>query len=181
MRWRFIVWLSAGIVALSGAAALAAEGTPQDVNPVGYWDDYEMIIQADMPLRGTLRQVYIDRASGWVARITGKLPYGTKLVMRDYTGVPDGKGGWKTEDNRLVPGNPTTVLVQQKEHGWGASHPENIRIGEWEFGLYTPIGKPINADFEKACMPCHKQVAATDYNFLVTNYFTGFASDRPHP
>jgi len=82
-----------------------------------------MIIQADMPLRGTLRQVYIDRASGWVARITGKLPYGTKLVMRDYVGVPDGKGGWKTEDKRLVPGNPTTVLVQQKERGWGASHP----------------------------------------------------------
>jgi len=37
MRRRFIVWLGAGIVALSGAAALAAEGTPQVVNPVGYW------------------------------------------------------------------------------------------------------------------------------------------------
>ena len=46
-----------------------------------------------------------------------------------------------------------------------------VRIGEWEFALYTPAGQPINADFEKACMPCHKQVEATDYNFLVTNYF----------
>ena len=46
-----------------------------------------------------------------------------------------------------------------------------MRIGEWEFALYTPAGQPIKADFEKACMPCHKQVEATDYNFLVTNYF----------
>jgi len=181
MRRRIAVWLPAAIAALSAVGALAAEDAPQVANPVGYWDDYEMIIQADMPLRGTLRQVYVDRASGWVARVTGKLPYGTKLVARDYVGVPDGKGGWKTENDGLVPGNPTTVLMLQKERGWGTSHPESIRIGEWEFGLYTPAGKPIDADFEKACMPCHKQVAATDYNFLVTDYFAGFASNRPRP
>jgi hypothetical protein len=173
MRRRFGLSLAVGLVALS-SAALAADDTPQVVNPVGYWDEYEMVVQADAPLRGTLRQVYIDRASGFVARLTGQLPYGTKLVSRDYVGVPDGTGGWKTEGGRLVPGNPTTVLVLQKERGWGASHPENIRIGEWEFGLYTPAGKPIPVDFESACMSCHKQVAATDYNFLVTNYFAEF-------
>jgi hypothetical protein len=158
--------------ALSSAAALAADSTPPEVvNPVGQWEQYEMIIQADMPLRGTLRQVFIDRASGFQARRTGQLPYGTKIVMRDYAAVSDGKGGWKTEGDRLVPGNATVVLVQQKERGWGTTHPPEVRIGEWEFGLYTPGGQPIKADFEKACMPCHKQVEATDYNFLVTNYF----------
>jgi len=140
-----------------------------------------MIIQADMPAARHVAAGVCRRASGWVARITGKLPYGTKLAARDYVGVPDGKGGWKTENDRLVPGNPTTVLMLQKERDWGTSHPESIRIGEWEFGLYTPAGKPIDADFEKACMPCHKQVAATDYNFLVTNCFAGFASNRPRP
>ena len=174
MRRRLRFGLAVIALASSSAAVLAAEDAPQVVNPVGNWDEYELIIQADMPLRGTLRRVYIDRPSGWVARITGKLPYGSKLVMRDYTAVPDGRGGWKTANDLLVPGHPATVLVQQKERGWGASHPPEVRIGEWEFGLYTPAGKPIHADFEKACMPCHKQVAATDYNFLVTNYFTGW-------
>jgi|SRR3954468_2702110 hypothetical protein len=163
-------------LALSSAAALAADATaPEVVNPVGQWDGYEMIIQADVPLRGTLRQVFIDRASAAEARRSGELPYGTKIVMRDYIGVSDGKGGWKTENNRLVPGQPTVVLVQQKERGWGTTHPPEVRIGEWEFGLYTPAGQPIKADFEKACMPCHKQVEATDYNFLVTNYFGDIA------
>ena len=105
---------------LSSAAALGADSTvPEVANPVGDWDAYEMILQADMPLRGTLRQVYIDRASGFQARRTGKLPYGTKIVMRDYSGVPDGKGGWKTENDRLVPGNPTVVLVQEKSGDGG--------------------------------------------------------------
>ena len=164
--------LFATVVALSSAAALGADSTPpQVVNPIGDWDAYEMILQADMPLRGTLRQVYIDRASGFQARRTGQLPYGSKIVMRDYTAVSDGKGGWKTEGDRMVPGSPVVVLVQEKERGWGTTHPPEVRIGEWEFALYTPAGQPINADFEKACMPCHKQVEATDYNFLVTNYF----------
>jgi len=161
--------------ALSAVTALAADtATPEVVNPVGRWDEYESIIQADMPLRGTLRQVLIDRVSAAEARRTGRLPYGSKIVMRDFQGVPDGKGGWKTENDRLVAGPPVVVLVQQKERGWGTTHPPEVRIGEWEFALYTPDGKPIKADFEKACMPCHKQVEATDYNFLVTNYFADF-------
>jgi hypothetical protein len=164
--------LFAAAAGLFAAGGLAADNAPPAVvNPVGQWDDYEMIIQADMPLRGTLRQVYIDRASAFQARRTGQLPYGSKIVMRDYAGVPDGKGGWKTENDRLVAGDPVVVLVQEKERGWGTTHPPDVRIGEWEFALYTPGGKPIKADFEKACMPCHKQVEATDYNFLVTNYF----------
>ena len=174
MWQRLALGVAVGATLLS-SAVFAAEDTPQVVNPVGRWDEYEMIVQADAPLRGTLRQVYIDRTSGFVARLTGKLPYGTKLVSRDYVGVPDGKGGWKSEDGRLVPGNPTAVLVLQKERGWRTSHPPDVRIGEWEFGLYTPAGKPISADFEKACMPCHKQVAATDYNFLVSNYFADWS------
>jgi hypothetical protein len=173
--WRPLLGVSAGALMLLCAAALAADNSPpQVVNPVGNWQDYEMIIQADMPLRGTLRQVYIDRASAFTARVTGKLPYGSKLVMRDYVGMPDGKGGWQMEKDKLVAGKPTVVLVQQKERGWGTSHPEEVRIGEWEFALYTPDGKPIQADFEKACMPCHKQVQASDYNFAVSNYFTDF-------
>ena len=74
---RNLLGLTATALALLGAAALGADNSPpQVVNPVGNWQDYEMIIQADMPLRGTLRQVYIDRASGFTARVTGKLPYG---------------------------------------------------------------------------------------------------------
>jgi hypothetical protein len=112
------------IAATLSAAAFAADGTPPEVvNPVGYWDEYEMLIQADMPLRGTLRQVLIDRASAFQARRSGELPYGSKIVMRAFAGVSDGKGGWKMENGRLVPGDPIVVLVQEKERGWGTTHP----------------------------------------------------------
>ena len=78
------------------------------------------------------------------------------------------KGGWKLVDDHLVPGKATTVLIQQKEKGWGVTHPENIRTGEWEFAIFTAAGAQIPVNPEKDCMPCHKEVAATDYNFQVS-------------
>jgi hypothetical protein len=158
-------------VALAVGAAMAADPVPSVVNPIGKWDDYEMIMQVDVPLRGTLRQVYVDRPSAAETRRTGELPYGTKIVMRDYAGVPDGKGGWKTENNRLVAGQPAAVLVQEKEKGWGVTHPADVRMGEWEFGFYTAEGKPIPVDLEKTCMGCHHPLAATEYTFVVHNFF----------
>lgn len=156
--------------AFLGVPALATDSTPQPVNPVGHWSDYQMILQTDQPLRGTLRQVYIDKMSWRAAQLTKQLPYGTKLVARDFEAVPDGKGGWKLVNNHLVPGKPTTVLIQQKEKGWGIAHPENIRTGEWEFAIFTAAGEQIPVNPEKDCMPCHKEVAATDYNFQVSRF-----------
>jgi hypothetical protein len=167
-RFRFALL---GLAAASiGVPALATDNVPQPVNPAGQWSEYEMILQTDQPLRGTLRQVYVDKASWQTARQTKQLPYGTKIVARDFEAVPDDKGGWKLADNRLVPGKPTTVLIQQKEKGWGITHPENIRTGEWEFAIFTAAGAQIPVNPEKDCMPCHKEVAATDYNFQVSRF-----------
>jgi cytochrome P460 len=172
---RLTLLVTAGALAAT-IAAIAADPSPSPVdNPVGKWDDYEMIIQVDVPLRGTLRHVYVDRVSAAEARRTGKLPYGTRIVMRDFVGVADGQGGFKSDGHRLVPGKPTLVLVQQKEKGWGGTHPEAIRNGEWEYGLFTVDGAPIPVNTEVACMPCHKRYESTDYTLIVHNYFADLA------
>src|SRR5215813_7001656 len=132
--------------------SVAADNVPQPVNPVGHWSEYEMILQTDQPLRGTLRQVYVDKASWKTARLIKRLPYGTKIVARDFEAVPDSKGGWKLMNNHLVPGKPTTVLIQQKEKGWGTTHPAGIRTGEWEFAIFTAAGEQIPLNPEKDCM-----------------------------
>jgi hypothetical protein len=36
-------------------------------------------MDVDVPLRGALRHLYVDRASAAEARRTGPLPYGTKV------------------------------------------------------------------------------------------------------
>jgi hypothetical protein len=168
--------LRLALFGLAGAClslgALAADSAPQPVNPVGQLSDYEMILQTDQPLRGTLRQVYVDKVSWRAAQSTKQLPYGTKIVARDFDAVPDGKGGWELANNRFVPGKPTTVLIQQKEKGWGTTHPQDIRTGEWEFAIFTAAGEQIPVNPEKDCMPCHKEVAATDYNFQVIRFLT---------
>ena len=175
-RVRPAVLLAVVALVATAAAALAADPSPSPVaNPVGKWDDYEMIMQVDVPLRGTLRHVYVDRVSAAEARRTGKLPNGTRIVMRDYVGEADGQGGWKTENHRLVAGKPVLVLIQQKQAGWGGTHPEAIRNGEWEYGLFTPDGKPIPVNTEQACMPCHKRYETTDFTLIVHDYFADLA------
>jgi hypothetical protein len=60
-RTRVATLVLAGVLG-AALAALAADPVPSPVdNPVGKYDDYEMIIQVDVPLRGTLRHVYVDR------------------------------------------------------------------------------------------------------------------------
>ena len=96
-RARLAILVTAGALA-TAIAAIAADPRPSPVDdPVGKWDDYEMIIQVDVPLRGTLRRVYVDGVSAAEARRTGELPYGTKIVMQNYLGVADGQGGWKSD------------------------------------------------------------------------------------
>jgi hypothetical protein len=168
-------WLATLTIAgalTTALAALAADPVPNPVdNPVGKYDEYEMIIQVDVPLRGTLRHVYVDKVSAAEARRTGKLPDGTRIVMRDYAAVPDGQGGWKTENHRLVAGKPAVVLIQQKRKAWGTTHPPEIRNGEWEYGLFTPDGKPIPINTERSCMGCHKLVEQMDHTYIVHRYF----------
>jgi len=173
MTPRFLPAFAAAATLLTGAAQ-GEDTPPQIVNPVGYWAQYEKIIQVDVPLRGTLREVYIDSISGRLARLTGKLPYGSKIVMRDFKAAPDGKGGWLIRNGQFVPGEPTGVLVQEKERGWGAGHPDSIRNGEWDYAVYTPQGQPIAINAEKSCMGCHQQVESTDYTFLVQNFFANW-------
>jgi hypothetical protein len=61
--------------------------------------------------------------------------------------------------------------IQQKRKGWGTTHPPAIRNGEWEYGLFTPDGKPIPINTEQACMGCHKLVEKTDHTYIVHSYF----------
>ena len=47
---------------------------------------------------------------------------------------------------------------------------EGIRTGEWEFAIFTAAGEPFRVNPEKDCMPCHREVASTDYTFTVSRF-----------
>ncbi|MCD8339993.1 MAG: cytochrome P460 family protein [Burkholderiales bacterium] len=53
----------------------------------------------------------------------------------------------------------------EKEKGWGASYPESLRNGEWEYQAYHANKKPFTEaeDSVTRCMSCHKSTPETDY------------------
>jgi hypothetical protein len=162
----------AALLLIAPAASLAAEARKVELyNPVGHFEEFEQIMQCDVPVRGTLRLILVDKPSAAQARRTGHLPFGTKIVMRDFLAQRDAGGKLLWNEHRLVPGQPTLVLIQQKERGLGRHADKSVRTKDWDFALYRPDGTPIPSRTEVACMPCHQRYAHTDYTFVVHNFF----------
>jgi Cytochrome P460 len=82
----------------------------------------------------------------------GKLPYpdGTIIAALHYGHTPS------AENNKVfgrvqsyVPGPPTNIQFEIKDSKKYAA------TGGWEFGSFTPDGKPGNDTQMKTCAPCH--------------------------
>jgi hypothetical protein len=59
----------------------------------------------------------------------------------------------------------TGIFVMDKQAGWGAEYPDDIRNGEWEYARFTPEAqRHPNAD-TTPCFQCHKFVSGQDFVF----------------
>ena len=85
------------------------------------------------------------------------LGYGAQIVMEIYALATDDAGN-------AVPGDFAAVAVMQNMAGWGEAYGEELRNGDWDFGLFTPAGEIRNAD-ATPCLQCHKPLADVSYTF----------------
>ncbi|MDH3229366.1 MAG: cytochrome P460 family protein [Alphaproteobacteria bacterium] len=165
---RIALVFAAGTIAGLAATNVFA-GTEAVSFPEGYDTKFLRYTTVDRPDRkpAIVRFMYVNRETLDAARAGEPLPYGTVLVMEDHKARLDA-GGAAVEgaDGRLVAtGEVTNVFVQQKEKGWGADYPDDVRNGEWEYAWFLADGsrKP-DAKFDR-CFSCHAGQADDDYNF----------------
>ena len=104
-----------------------------------------------------------------VAESSQTLPEGTQIVMVERVAQTDGNGETVFNgDGRMIPTNEIyRITVSEKRSGVGAEYHEDMRIGDWEFGVFRPDGSPWpDVDFAE-CRACHKKASRTDYTFSV--------------
>lgn len=103
------------------------------------------------------RELYSTLAAVAAAKKGEPLPTGTVLTLVQYKAKLDAQGTPEKDANgRFIKGDLLGYTVMEKQPGWGAGIPTEIRNGEWEYQSFK-ADRSVNdkADL-KRCFECHK-------------------------
>lgn len=110
------------------------------------------------------------------------LEEGTQIVMVERIAQTSGNGEIVLNDGgRMIPTDEVyRIIVSEKRPGIGAEYDEDMRIGDWEFGVFRPDGSHWpDVDFVE-CRECHRKASRTDYTFSVFRHLSEITS-QPEP
>jgi len=97
------------------------------------------------------------------------LPEGTQIVMVERL-VETAENGETIfdENGQMIPKEEVyRIVVSEKRPGIGAEYDEDMRIGDWEFGVFQPDGAPWPDVNFAECRECHQRASKTDFTFSV--------------
>ena len=158
------------MIAVGLAAVLAgpADAGPERVAlPTNYSTDFVRYNVVDRPDRKRVRFMYVNREALDAARPGEPLPDGTVLIMEDHDAELDASGELRRDDEgRLIPlAAVANIFIMEKQAGWGAAVPEEIRNGDWDYAWYLPDGSLRPELDTTGCFTCHLRREARDYTF----------------
>ena len=52
----------------------------------------------------------------------------------------------------------------ERREGWDAKYPDELKVGDWEFEVFSPTGENKGAD-TTACRECHHPLTDTEFTF----------------
>jgi hypothetical protein len=161
--------LAAAILLAAGAAVTASAQFAQTTRvavPPAYATTFVLYDKVDKPDRKIVRFLYVSPEAAGLRDAGRPLPNGTVVVMEDHAAETDAAGNVVTAaDGRLVPtARITAIAVMEKREGWGATIPEAIRNGDWDYGAFDGAGQR-RAVATEPCFACHKPHGARDFTF----------------
>jgi Cytochrome P460 len=127
----------------------------------------------DRPDNKTVREIYIAPESAKGVKPGAPLPHGTVITMEVYKARVDEQGEpVKDAVGRFIKADLTGIFVMERQAGWGADYPDDLRNGEWEYARFTPEGqRHPNAD-TTPCFQCHKPLSGQDFVFTQSQLLT---------
>lgn len=94
-----------------------------------------------------------------------ELPYGAVIVGEVYKAKKDKDGNViESSLGRRIRDKLAAIAVMEKGQGWGATFPEDLRNGDWDFAIFSPEGEHLNKDLN-ACRSCHAPMTKTQHLF----------------
>lgn len=153
------------LVALSAVAlSTGAWAGPEKVKfPHDYLKGvlYQTVDRADVK---QYRELYTQREVVEAVRNGRPIPAGAVITLVQWSVHQDEKGvPLKGPDGRFLKKEIIAHTVMEKQAGWGAEYPAEMRNGEWEYQAFNAQGVPNPKANIKACFQCHLPHAKQDF------------------
>lgn len=151
--------ISLGLLTSSAAAG------PENVKwPAGYKTDFVNYFSGDRTandkqiIRIFANAVALDGAQG-----DGKLPNGSVLVGELYSVKLDADGeAVESVLGRRIVDKPAAIVVMERGAGFDAEYGDALKVGDWEFAVFSPAGKRLDKDVT-GCRECHHPLTETEF------------------
>ncbi|WP_164880932.1 cytochrome P460 family protein [Aestuariirhabdus litorea] len=154
------------------AAALSllignAQAGPENVkSPGDYRANFTHYYSGDRTANNTqIIRVYANDIALEGAKKEGKLPYGSVLVGELYSAKLDASGQpLKSSLGRRIANTLEVLVVMERGAGFDADYPEALKVGDWEFAVFSPDGQRLDKDIT-ACRACHNPLSDQEFLF----------------
>lgn len=122
---------------------------------------YQTVDRADVK---QYRELYTQREVVEAVRNGRPIPAGAVITLVQWSVHQDEKGvPLKGPDGRFLKKEIIAHTVMEKQAGWGAEYPAEMRNGEWEYQAFNAQGVPNPKANIKACFQCHLPHAKQDF------------------
>lgn len=109
--------------------------------------------------------LYANATARFGAKGNGKLPDDSIIVGEIYTAKQDGEGAIiESQVGRRIPGELKTIVMMERRAGWDDQYPDELKVGNWEFEVFSPSGENLGKD-TTACRECHHPLTDTEFLF----------------
>lgn len=167
------------LAAVTGCLAGCGHSEPQEkaAASAGLYDDIELQLPADYKSSGPYLvsdrlgqedQVIVLFANATArdgARVDGKLPNDSILVGEIYTAKADADGEiLESQIGRRIPDKLKAIVMMQRRAGWDDQYPDELKVGDWEFEIFSPAGENLGKD-TTACRECHHPLTETEFTW----------------
>ena len=104
------------------------------------------------------------------AEADGKLPYGSVIVSEIYAAKlgADGRAVTSSLGRRIID-KLAAIVVMERGEGFDAEYPAELKVGDWEFAVFSPAGERLERDVT-ACRECHHPLADTEFLFSYEHF-----------
>ena len=136
--------------------------------PEGYKDDFTLYFTGDRLFEDEQTiKIYANGIALEGVQKDGKLPDGSVLVAEVYAAVKDSDGDvLESQIGRRVAGEFKAIALMERRDGWDDQYPEELKVGDWEFEVFSPSGENLGKD-TSACRECHHPLTDTEFMFSV--------------
>lgn len=164
---KFIATAAVAFGALSVAAFAASDDVALEF-PANYKAEFTNYFTGDRQNGKQIISLYANDIAVQGARADGKMPYGSVLLGELTPAVTDADGEplESALGHLISSGEVKAIVLMQKIKGNDDRYAADLKVGDWEFEVFSPAGENLAKD-TTACRECHHPHDDTEFLYSI--------------